>query len=97
MVGFGALAILVAVLGMLTAYFKNAICAGCFGFWSFLLSIIFLLIGALLIFIGTYAQTLITDFCNGDLQESYLDDFKQSIEDIDHSMGAVTADYMCKS
>mmetsp|Transcript_35386 Transcript_35386/g.26368 ORF Transcript_35386/g.26368 Transcript_35386/m.26368 type:complete len:177 (-) Transcript_35386:317-847(-) len=94
MCGIGGLACLVAILGVLTAIWKNSICAACFGFWSFSISLIFLIIGGLLIFIGVYADTFINDLCSGN-PPSYLESFSDTIDDLDHSMGDLTAEYMC--
>jgi len=93
MIIFACLAVVIGILGLITAKCNKCFCLGCFGFWSFIVAGLFLVAGIILFVVGASSTKMINDFCSGNMQ--YSEYFSGTISDIDMAMGNTTGTYMC--
>jgi len=56
MIIFGCIAVAIAFLGGLTAKCNKCFCNACFGFWSFVVFVLFLAVGIVLFIVGSVSD-----------------------------------------
>ena len=78
---FGGIGFLIGVLGILTALIKHYCCIACYAIWAFIIALIYLIIGAVMIYIGVQGGDALDSFCTSSSSSGGINDF---ISDIDN-------------
>lgn len=91
MVIFGGIGVVIGGLALLAAFIKHYCCIACYCIWGIIVAIIYLIIGAIMLYAGTVGKNGLDSFCTDNGSDI------QFIQDIDSQLGDVVSSYMCTS